>query len=166
MINVDHGYVHKQECFEFVDGIFELVTEARALDYLLVVVTNQSGIGRGFYTENDFTRLNNWMKGQFEARGAPLDAVYFCPDHPVHGLGHYLRDSPMRKPRPGMLLQARKDLGINMAESIMIGDNLSDMQAGEAAGVGTLLWLNPIASNCNWKAIGSLYHVAEYLRSA
>lgn len=166
VINVDHGYVHKQECFEFVDGIFELVTEARALDYLLVVVTNQSGIGRGFYTENDFTRLNNWMKDQFEARGAPLDAVYFCPDHPVHGLGHYLRDSPMRKPGPGMLLQARKDLGIDMAGSIMVGDNRSDMQAGAAAGVGTLLWLNPIASNGTWKAIGSLYHVAEYLRSA
>lgn len=143
VINVNHGYVHKQENFEFIDGIFELVRKAREFGYIVVVVTNQAGIGRGFYTEDDFLRLTDWMNAEFIARGAAVDAVYFCPDHPTHGVGHYRRDSQMRKPAPGMLLKAREELGIEMALSIMVGDKRSDMQAGAAAGVGTLLWLNP-----------------------
>lgn len=143
VINVNHGYVHKQENFEFIDGIFELVRKARELGYIVVVVTNQAGIGRGYYSEDDFLTLTEWMKAQFAARGADIDAVYFCPYHPMHGEGQYRRDSPMRKPAPGMLLQARDEFGIDMALSMMVGDKRSDMQAGAAAGVGTLLWLNP-----------------------
>lgn len=141
VINVDHGYVHKPEDVEFVNGIFELVAAAKKAGYLVVVVTNQAGIGRGYYRENDFHALMDWMKERFIERGGQLDAVYFSPYHPEHGIGEYLRESDCRKPAPGMLLQAARDFGIDLAGSIIVGDKPSDMRAGRAAGVGTLLQL-------------------------
>lgn len=141
VINVDHGYVCRPEDFHFVEGIFEVVALARQQGYLVVVVTNQAGIGRGYYSEEDFHQLTDWMKNQFTVNGGEIDAVYFCPFHPQHGLGEYRRESDSRKPGPGMLLQAGCDLGINFAKSIFVGDKPSDMEAGRAAGVGTLLHL-------------------------
>lgn len=166
VVNVNHGYVHKQENFEFIEGIFELVRKAREYGYIVLVVTNQAGIGRGYYSEEEFQTLTEWMKAQFAACGAAIDAVYFCPDHPLHGEGHYRRDSPMRKPAPGMLLQARDEFGIDMALSIMVGDKRSDMQAGAAAGVGTLLWLNPDEEGGPGEPTLSLQQAACHLRPA
>lgn len=166
VINIDHAYVHKQESFEFIDGIFDFVRKARELGYLVIVVTNQAGIGRGFYSEDEFLKLTKWMNAQFAMRGAPIDAVYFCPDHPLHGVGHYLRDSPMRKPAPGMLLQARDEFGIDMALSVMVGDKQTDMQAGAAAAVGTLLWLNPDAEGGPGEPVFSLSQAARRLKPA
>jgi len=141
VINVDHAYVHRKEDFHFVDGIFELVATAKSAGYLVVVVTNQAGIGRGYYTEADFHRLMDWVKEQFALRAGCIDGIYFCPHHPDHGVGDYRKESSFRKPGPGMLLQAAKDLDIDLANSIMVGDKVSDAQAGLAAGVGTLLHL-------------------------
>ena len=142
VINVDYGYVHRPEEFEFVEGIFELVAAANRAGYLVVVVTNQAGIGRGYYSEAQFHALTDWMKTRFKEHGAIIDAVYFCPCHPEHGIGAYRRESQFRKPAPGMLLQAQSELDIDMAQSIFIGDKPSDMAAGRAAGVGTLLHLS------------------------
>lgn len=139
VINVDHGYVYKPEDFDFVDGIFELVAEANRLDYLVVVVTNQAGIGRGYYTEKDFHALTDWMCTQFVEYGARIDAVYFCPDHPEHGIGAYRRESNFRKPGAGMLKQAAAQLNIDLPNSLIVGDKDTDMQAGASAGVGCLL---------------------------
>lgn len=164
VINVDHAYVHKRESFDFIDGIFELVRSARELGYLVLVVTNQAGIGRGYYSEAEFLELTEWMKAEFASRGAAIDAVYFCPDHPLHGLGRYRRDSPMRKPAPGMLLKAREEFDINMALSVMVGDKRTDMQAGAAAGIGTLLWLNPDEEGCPGEPVFSLQQAACRLR--
>lgn len=141
VINVDHAYVHTKETFEFVEGIFELVAAANSLGYLVVVVTNQAGIGRGFYTEAQFWELMLWMTDQFADRGASVDAIYFCPFHPEHGLGEYKKSSEFRKPGPGMLLQAAHEHDIDLAQSLILGDKISDMQAGEAAGVGHLFYL-------------------------
>ena len=164
VINVDHAYVHTQESFVFIDGIFELVRKAHELGYFVIVVTNQAGIGRGYYSEGEFLVLTEWMKSKFAERCAVIDAVYFCPDHPQHGLGSYRRDSPMRKPAPGMLLQARDEFGINMAHSVMVGDKLTDMQAGAAAGIGTLLWLNPDEDGGPGEPVFSLQQAACRLR--
>ena len=112
VINVDSGYVHRIEEFRFLPGIFELVRQANACECRVVVVTNQAGIGRGYYTEIDFRVLMDWVREQFALQDAVLDAVYFCPDHPEHGVGQYRRQSPMRKPGPGMLLQAQQDLSL------------------------------------------------------
>ncbi len=162
VINVDHGYVHKRDLFEFMDGIFEVVRKARELKYFVFVVTNQAGIGRGYYSENDFIILTEWMKDQFIANGSSIDAVYFCPDHPVHGVGQYRNDSAMRKPGPGMLIKACEDFNIDMHNSIMVGDKWSDMEAGAAAGVGKLLWLNPVEENLSiGEPIFSLWEILE-----
>ena len=135
VINVDHGYVHRAEQFEFRAGIFELVREARIRGYRVVVVTNQAGIGRGYYTEGDFQHLSAWMMSEFEAQGAPLDRIYHCPDHPEFGIGRYRRESTHRKPAPGMLLQARDELGLSLEQSILVGDKESDIEAGLRAGI-------------------------------
>jgi len=140
VINLNHGYVYRKEDFDFIDGIFELVACANKADYLVVVVTNQAGIGRGYYTEEDFHSLMDWVGRQFKTHGGIIDAVYFCPDHPEHGIGEYLRESAFRKPAPGMILQAASERGIDLAASILVGDKASDIDAGLAAGVGTLLY--------------------------
>jgi D-glycero-D-manno-heptose 1,7-bisphosphate phosphatase len=142
VINVERGYVHTRDSFEFSPGIFELCRAAESLGYLIVVVTNQAGIARGYYSESDFDKLTDWMMDQFAERNIRIARLYYCPFHPVFGVGEYKRDSPDRKPNPGMLLHAQSDLDLDLGASILIGDKLSDIQAGCAAGVGTqiLLW--------------------------
>lgn len=135
VINIDAGYTYKIETFHFVDGIFDLCRTAHALGYLLIVATNQSGIGRGYYTEADFQNLTAWMRDQFAAKGAPLAAVYHCPYHP-DGIGEYRRLSDWRKPAPGMLLQAAADFSLDLAASLLIGDSEHDIEAARAAGLG------------------------------
>lgn len=143
VINIDHAYVCKPENFEFVDGIFELCRTAKQLGYLIFVVTNQAGIGRGYYTAQDFLKLTEWMSGVFKAQGAVIDKVYFCPFHPDHGVGEYKADSPYRKPGPGMILQAAEEFGVDLARSVLVGDKEIDIQAGIAAGVGCNLLYIP-----------------------
>jgi D-glycero-D-manno-heptose 1,7-bisphosphate phosphatase len=139
IINVDHGYVHRIADVEFIPGIFALVRAARARGMLPVVATNQSGIGRGRYTEADFARLMAWMAECFAAEGAPLHAVEHCPDHPTAGIGRYRRENDRRKPGPGMLRDAAATHGITLARSVIIGDHATDAEAGRRAGVGTLV---------------------------
>lgn len=136
VINHDSGYTSSVENFSFIDGIFDLCRAAKRLGYLLIVVTNQAGIGRGYYLEQDFFTLTEWMRERFEAEGAPITDVFYCPHHPEHGIGRYKKDSFNRKPSPGMLLSAAETHGLDLARSIMIGDKDSDMQAARKAGVG------------------------------
>lgn len=135
VINVDHGYVYRCEDFSFVPGVLAAAADLARAGHALVVITNQSGIGRGLYGEADFHRLTDWMREQFAAAGAPLAGVYFCPHHPTDAQGQYRRDCDCRKPAPGLLLQAARELDLDLAHSIMFGDKRSDLQAGAAAGV-------------------------------
>lgn len=132
VINFDAGYTYKIEEFRFIDGIFDLCRLARELGYVLVVATNQSGIGRGLFTEAEFQRLTAWMRARFVAQGAPLAAVYHCPYHP-EGDNVYAALADWRKPAPGMLLQAAKDLQLDLSRSLMIGDSQRDVTAARAA---------------------------------
>lgn len=141
VINVDFGYVHRVADFKFVDGVFDLARAAVSAGYKLIVVTNQAGIGRGYYSEEQFHELTRWMCAQFELNGASICRVYFSPYHPTEGVGKYRMDEETRKPRPGMLLQAQRDLGLSLRDSVMVGDKISDIQAGLAAGVGLNLLL-------------------------
>ncbi|MDF1614750.1 D-glycero-alpha-D-manno-heptose-1,7-bisphosphate 7-phosphatase [Desulfurivibrio dismutans] len=153
VINEDYAYVCRREDFVFVDGIFELGRTARERGYLLVVVTNQAGIGRGYYTEADFWALTDWMLEVFAAEGCPIDAVYFCPYHPEHGQGEYKKAASCRKPQPGMIKQAAREHGIDLTRSVLVGDRESDVEAGRAAGVGCNLLLAP-AGDCR-TAVGA-----------
>ncbi|NBT76387.1 MAG: HAD family hydrolase [Betaproteobacteria bacterium] len=133
VINVNHGYVNSIENFDFVDGIFDLVRTACKAGYRVVVVTNQAGIGRGYYSEGQFHELSAWMCAQFEKHGAPIDRVYFSPYHPTAGVGKYRKDEDTRKPGPG----AKHELGLSLEDSVLVGDKPSDILAGITAGVGT-----------------------------
>jgi len=136
VINVDHGYVHRPEDCEFVEGIFDLARAFAKRGFLIVIATNQAGIGRGLYTEEDFQTFMAWMKDRFRQEGIEIAAVYHCPDHPTAGIGIYRRENPWRKPGPGMFLQAAQDLDVNLAESWCVGDKISDMEAAKKAGIG------------------------------
>ena len=138
IINVDKGYVYKIEDFHFMDGIFDRLKDYQKQGYLLIIITNQAGIGRGYYTEEDFHILNEWMLNEFEIRGIHITKVYYCPYHPIHGVGTYKIDSYDRKPNPGMILKAEKEFNIDLSESILIGDKETDLEAGRRAGVFTL----------------------------
>lgn len=143
VINVDHGFIHRIEQFEFITGIFELARFAASLGWPLIVITNQSGIGRGLFEEADYEALTRWMCERFRAEQAPIARVYHCPYHPDHGLGRYRIEHPWRKPNPGMILQAAADFGLDLAGSVLIGDRTSDIEAAVAAGVGTRIRLHP-----------------------
>ena len=135
VINIEKNYVHKVEDFEFIDGIFDLCKRAQQLEFRLFVITNQAGIGRGYYTVSDFEYLTNWMLDRFKEEGINIEKVYYCPFHPTAGIGEFKKDSFDRKPKPGMLLRAQEEFGLDMSSSILIGDKDSDLAAAEAAGV-------------------------------
>lgn len=143
VINVDHGYVHRPDQVDFVPGIFELVAAATTRHWSVVVVTNQSGIGRGYYGEDEFRDLSEWMRARFAENGGNIAAVYHCPHHPRDALPDYRRACPDRKPEPGMLLRARDDLGLDLAGSVLVGDRPSDLEAARRAGVGARLLFDP-----------------------
>ena len=143
VINRDTGYVHRIDEFAFVPGIFELVRfAAQELGWATVVVTNQSGIGRGYFDEAAFSDLTDWMLARFAAEKAPIARVYHCAHHPTHGIGAYRAAHPWRKPEPGMLLAAARDLDLDLPGSAMIGDRPDDMAAALAAGVGLRIRLD------------------------
>ena len=137
VINIDHAYVDRPEEFEFVDGVFDAAKALVDAGYELVVVTNQSGIGRGYYSEADFAHCCEWMRARFAEVGAPISAIYFCPHHPEKALDAYRCQCNCRKPEPGMILRAQSEHGYELSASLMVGDKLSDMKAAAAAGVGT-----------------------------
>ncbi len=99
------------------------------------MITNQAGIGRGYYTEADFRRLDEWMHERFRERGVAIARTYQCPFHPTEGIGEYRRESFDRKPNPGMILRAQLDFDLDLSRSVLVGDKESDIRAGRAAGV-------------------------------
>lgn len=135
VINVDIGYLHRPDQCTFITGIFDVVRRARALDYEIIVVTNQAGIARGYYSEQVFEAFTQWMHAQFAERGAALTQVYHCPHHPDVGSPALRTRCACRKPAPGMLLRAADDWHIDLAASILVGDSPSDIGAAIAAGV-------------------------------
>jgi D-glycero-D-manno-heptose 1,7-bisphosphate phosphatase len=151
IINHDDGYVHRIADCRFVEGIFDLAADFTNRGYALVIVTNQSGIGRGLYGERDFAALMDWMKAEFARADAPIAGVYHCPYHPTEGIGAYRVDSFYRKPHPGMLLQAAQDLDLDLNGSWCLGDQMADIESGRAAGVGTLVLVDRNAGETVWR---------------
>ena len=141
VINHEIGYLHRPADVRWVDGIFALCRIAQERGYRLVIVTNQSGIARGLYSTADFESLMDWMRAEFLREGVTLDAVYHCPYHPEHGVGAWKREHEDRKPGPGMILRAARDLELDLSRSILIGDRCSDIAAANTAGLAQALLL-------------------------
>ncbi|MBU1657505.1 D-glycero-beta-D-manno-heptose 1,7-bisphosphate 7-phosphatase [bacterium] len=130
VINVEIDYLYRIEDFEFIEGIFELCRHYQNLGYLIIVVTNQSGIARKYYNESDFSSLTSWMIQEFYKHGIIINKVYFCPHHPdISG------ECYCRKPKAGMLLDAQKEFNIDLDDSILIGDKERDIDAALKAGL-------------------------------
>lgn len=135
VINLDGAYVYRESDFVLIDGVLDACRHLVELGFALVVVTNQSGIARGYYQEEDFLRLTASMRKSFEAAGAPIAGVYYCPHHPEAKLSQYRQVCPCRKPEPGLFLQAAKELDLDLSRSIAFGDKARDLQAADKAGV-------------------------------
>jgi len=130
VMNVEKKYLYKIDDFEFIDGIFELCNYYQNLGYLIIVVTNQSGISRNYYSQDDFNVLTQWMLQEFSKKNIEISKVYFCPHHPdITG------ECSCRKPKSGMLLEAQKDFGIDLKNSLLVGDKERDIEAGLNAGL-------------------------------
>jgi D-glycero-D-manno-heptose 1,7-bisphosphate phosphatase len=138
VLNVDHGWVGTRDRFEWMPGAIEAVRRAVSRGWHVFVVTNQSGVARGFYDEAAVQALMGWMAGELRAAGGTLDDWRYCPFHPQAALAAYRRDSDWRKPAPGMLLDLIRAWELDPSRAVMIGDNDSDMRAAEAAGVRPL----------------------------
>ncbi|MBF0585059.1 MAG: D-glycero-beta-D-manno-heptose 1,7-bisphosphate 7-phosphatase [Magnetococcales bacterium] len=135
VINIDHGYVHTPDRFEWVAGAPQAIRWCNEQGYLVIIVTNQAGIARGYYDEAAFQRLTAWMEAELASLGAHVDAVYHCPHHPTAGLGALRMACSCRKPNPGLLEQAMSEWEIDRSGSLLIGDKPSDLAAAAAAGV-------------------------------
>lgn len=135
-LNIDYGYVHEIDQFHFIEGSIETLKALKDMGYLLVLVTNQSGIARGYFSEDQFLSLTEWMDWSLADRGVDLDGIYYCPHHP-EGKGEFRQDCDCRKPKAGMLLQAIEELDIDPQRSIMIGDKVEDLMAGKGAKIKT-----------------------------
>lgn len=143
VINVNRGYVHTAEQTEWVPGIFELCSAARDAGYKLVVVTNQAGIARGYYSESEFLDYTRWMHEEFTVRGVEILATFYCPHHPIAGVGEFRVLCECRKPAPGMFTTATRLLGLIPKESIMLGDKDSDLVAAASAGIPQRFLIDP-----------------------
>jgi D-glycero-D-manno-heptose 1,7-bisphosphate phosphatase len=137
VVNVEKNYLYKIDDFELMEGILDVCRHYEAKGYLIIIVTNQSGISRGYYTENDFKHLSDWMVEHFKSLGITITRIYHCPHHEsIDGA------CDCRKPEPGMLLEAQHDFDLDMESSVMIGDNERDIQAAIRAGVRTNILLS------------------------
>lgn len=141
VLNEDHGYVYRWEDFRWIPGAREVVAAFNRAGWLVIVVTNQSGVGRGYYTEEAMHELHARMQADLAEAGGRIDAFYHAPQHPESRLAAYRHpDPPLRKPNPGMILQALQEWPIDREASILVGDKPSDLEAALRAGVRAVLF--------------------------
>lgn len=137
-LNLDKGYVHRMDDWEWIPGAIDAIAALNKAGFLVVIITNQAGIARGYYDEADMNNLHKRINGELKEHGATIDGFYHCPHHPEFGA---VRECECRKPMPGLIYKARHDLDIDLGRSWLVGDKASDIQAALAAGVKPILVL-------------------------
>ena len=135
VINQEFDYVHTIDEFKFIKNVIPAMKMIKDKGYALIIVTNQSGIARGYYTEEDFLKLTEWMDWSLQLEGIRLDGIYYCPHHPTEGIGEYRCQCDCRKPAPGMFYEARDYRDLDLAKCYMVGDRTSDIESGINAGI-------------------------------
>ncbi len=169
-INVEKNYLHRIEDFQFIDGAPEAIKELNRAGYLVLVVTNQSGVARGYFSLAEVDALHQHLAQSLADAGAHIDGFYVCPHHPTAGEGEWRRVCSCRKGEPGLLLQAASEHGIDLSRSYMIGDKEADIEAGEKAGCSSLLVLTgygnktaQVVSSKRVKKFADLKQAADYI---
>lgn len=135
-LNVDKGYVHRVEDWEWIPGAVDAIVALKEAGFLVIVVTNQAGIAHGYYAEADVAKLHAWINEELKKQGTAIDGFYYCPHHPDRD-----GECECRKPNPGMLYAAQKDFDIDFGRSWLVGDKAGDIQAGIAVGIKSILVL-------------------------
>ena len=159
VINKEKDYLYKIEDFEFINGVFEACKYFQDQGYIIIVVTNQSGISRGKYTQKDFDLLTSWMINEFMKKDIKISKVYNCPHHP-----DFSGECDCRKPKPGMILEAQKEFNIDLSSSILVGDKNSDIEAAMAAGIKkNYLILTGHKITDNTHDVNILYNLTELI---
>lgn len=139
VLNRDVGFVYRKQDFFWMPGARRAVFRLNKLGYVVIVVTNQSGVARGFYSEQDVAALHGWINDELRCYNAHIDAFYYCPHHPTEGVEPYRRNCDCRKPLPGMIFQAMRDWDIDPDRSFLIGDKEIDLLAARSAGIRGVL---------------------------
>ena len=134
-LNEEVHYLHKIEDFKWIEGAIDAIKYCNDNGYLAIVITNQSGVARGYYPESDIMKLYDWMNDDLAKHGAHLDGIYYCPHHPTGTVKEYAIECDCRKPKPGMLFKAQKDHNIDLRSSYLIGDSARDVECAKATGV-------------------------------
>ena len=170
VVNVEKGYGYKIEDFQFNKGIFELCRLFQDRQYKIVIISNQSGIARGYYTIDQLRELTGWMRDRFKDQGVIISKFYFCPHHPVKGIGRFKKKCDCRKPNPGMILRAKKELQLTLSECLLVGDQLSDIDAAKNAGIGRKYLISPIdkieSGAADWDVFENLIQLKKFLARA
>ena len=154
VINIDRHYLFQIADFQYIPGVIDFMKTVNESGYTIFVVTNQSGIGRGFYTEADFQQLNQWMINDLKSHGVYVERTYHCPHAPES-------DCFCRKPNPGMLVQAQLDYDISLSKSWLIGDKYSDLEAAQAAGINHTIWFTSPKQQGHQKPLKSCYLISD-----
>ena len=152
VINIDRNYIYRVEDFEWVEGAVNVIKRFNDKGWWVFVVTNQSGIARGYYTEEQMQTLHDWLQAELAKRDAKIDQIYHCPFHEEGTIPRYTKDSYDRKPKPGMLIRAMTDFPVIKERSFLIGDKQADLEAAKAAGVRGFLFSG-----------GNLSHFADWV---
>lgn len=166
VINKDKAYVHRWDDFEFVPGAIDGMKKLQDSGYALVIVTNQSGLARGYYTEEEYQRLTEALRQHLANHAVLLAGIYHCPHHPKGTVPAISIDCNCRKPAPGMLIKAASDLGLSLPDSILIGDKPSDIEAARAAGVGRAYLVESENPESGCKDVPANGHYANLLECA
>lgn len=138
-LNIEKEYLYQEKDLELEEGTIEALQILRDLGYLLLVVTNQSGVARGYYSEEDLISFHEAFQRKLMEQGQKIDKFYYCPHHPEKGIGKYKQDCNCRKPNPGMLEQGIQEFDIDRESSFMVGDKIADVQAGARAALTPIL---------------------------
>ncbi|MBN1574379.1 MAG: D-glycero-beta-D-manno-heptose 1,7-bisphosphate 7-phosphatase [Deltaproteobacteria bacterium] len=141
-INVEVGYLARPEDFVLIDGAAEAIRLLNDAGFAVIVVSNQSGVARGYFTEEDVMKVNDKMLFELNVKGAFVDAVYYCPHHPDFGSGEYGVDCDCRKPKAGMVKKAEEEFGVSIDGSFVVGDHKGDIELGKNIGAKTVLLLS------------------------
>lgn len=165
-INVEKNYLYRPEEFEFIPKVPEAIVRLNNAGYQVIVVSNQAGVARGYYSEDDVIKLHQYVNEQLSKYKAHIDGFYYCPHHPDAGIGKYKMKCHCRKPETGLFEKACEDFDVNIEDSWMIGDNIGDIKAGNNFHLKTILVRTGYGSQLEKEGFHLFQYIADDLYDA